>query len=215
MCAVAYAVVILLAALTMMNMLVGVLCEVVSAVAATEKEELAVTLVRTTLQQILNDTGLDTFKDGQISKDEFAELVQRPEAVIALKEVGVDVTILVDYADIMFQSDKEGKVFERALTFPEFMDLVLQLRDTNHATVKDVTSLRKFIHCQNTTRNIRLQRLDDSVCDLEEHHEDLRRRQNLLESKVKLLRLALEPVLNQPNSGLLKERFASNSGHLG
>merc|ERR1712100_616133 len=84
--AICVALVILLAALTMMNMLVGVLCEVMSSVAATEKEELAVSLVRSTLQQILRDTGLDTFKDGKICKGEFAELVQRPEAVIALKE---------------------------------------------------------------------------------------------------------------------------------
>merc|ERR1719199_88134 len=128
----------------------------------------------------MTDTDLDLNKDGHISKNEFASLVQRPDAVIALKEVGVDVTSLVDYADIMFQSDKEGKEFKKTLTFAEFMDLVLTLRDTNQATVKDVTTLRKFIHNQNTTRNVRLQKLKDAICDVEESHETLGRRQSIL-----------------------------------
>merc|ERR1711904_211462 len=49
----AYGCCIFLASLTVMNMLVGVLCEVVSAVAATEKEELAVHFVRSKISQIL------------------------------------------------------------------------------------------------------------------------------------------------------------------
>jgi len=221
MCAVCYAVVIMLAALTMMNMLVGVLCEVVSAVAATEQEELDVSHVRSTLKKILQDTGLDTFQDGYISKDEFAELVQTKEAIVALKEVGVDVTILVDYADTMFQSDKEGKEFKKNLSFSEFMDLVLQLRDTNHATVKDVTNLRKFVHFQNTSRNVRLQTLDDNIWALEESHEELRRRQFTLEGKAKILRLALEPILDQKgdrtlltrNLGLREQLLRQQSEH--
>lgn len=219
MCAAVFAVVILLAALTMMNMLVGVLCEVVSAVAATETEEMAVAHVKSILLRILTDTGLDFSKDGHISKHEFASLVQRPDAVIALKEVGVDVTSLVDYADIMFQSDKEGKEFKKSLTFAEFMDLVLTLRDTNQATVKDVTTLRRFIHNQNTTRNVRLQKLKDAICDVEESHETLGRRQSILEGKVKLLRLALEPLLTQegdrssePGSLTLRENLLKRQG---
>merc|ERR1740138_293333 len=45
-CLVIFNVFILLAALTVMNMLIGVLCEVVSAVAAVEREEMLVSLVQ-------------------------------------------------------------------------------------------------------------------------------------------------------------------------
>merc|ERR1719162_723007 len=44
---------VLLSALTVMNMLIGVLCEVVSAVASTEKEELTVAFVKEKLQQVM------------------------------------------------------------------------------------------------------------------------------------------------------------------
>eukprot|EP00971_Amphidinium_carterae_P054125 1065787-Amphidinium_carterae.1 len=44
---------ILLAALTVMNMLIGVLCEVVSATAATEKEEMLVTYVNEKLRSVV------------------------------------------------------------------------------------------------------------------------------------------------------------------
>jgi len=50
---------ILLSALTVLNMLIGVLCEVVCAVAATEKEELVVSFVREKLQEVLKCSGLD------------------------------------------------------------------------------------------------------------------------------------------------------------
>merc|ERR1712046_231421 len=44
---------ILLASLTVMNMLVGVLCEVVSVVSSVEKESLALNYVKSQLQQML------------------------------------------------------------------------------------------------------------------------------------------------------------------
>jgi len=212
-CAFAYALVIILAALTMMNMLVGVLCEVVSAVAATEKEELAVSLVRSRIQGVLKETNTGAFSDGKISKEEFVTLLGTKEGVGALRDVGVDVSTLVDYADVIFQSDKDGKRFDKKCTFNEFMDLVLQLRDTNSATVKDVTALRKFIHGQNTERNVRLQKLDDNLYHLEDKHDRLAQGQILLERKVKLLRLALEPMLGQDRRRLasLMERGVQSS----
>merc|ERR1719333_532366 len=45
--------------LTVLNMLVGVLCEVVSAVAQTEKENLAVQFVKSKIYTIIAESGLD------------------------------------------------------------------------------------------------------------------------------------------------------------
>ena len=49
----------LLASLTVMNMLVGILCEVVSVVSAVEKEEILLKSVKTHLKQLLLDAEAD------------------------------------------------------------------------------------------------------------------------------------------------------------
>eukprot|EP00927_Polykrikos_kofoidii_P019649 TRINITY_DN19214_c0_g3_i1.p1 TRINITY_DN19214_c0_g3~~TRINITY_DN19214_c0_g3_i1.p1 ORF type:complete len:786 (-),score=136.70 TRINITY_DN19214_c0_g3_i1:12-2300(-) len=128
---------ILLAGLTVMNMLVGVLCEVVSVVSAVERETLLLNFVKGQLQELLDCTGLDVNHDNLISKSEFQALIEKPEAARALQEVGVDVIGLVDFTDFIFKDGRE-------LSFPDFMEVVLQLRGSNTATVKDIVDLRKL-----------------------------------------------------------------------
>jgi hypothetical protein len=129
---------ILLASLTVMNMLVGVLCEVVTVVSTVEKESLLVNYVKTQLEHMLKTSGIDADADGMIAKKEFEALLENPRAAQALQEVGVDVIGLVDFTDFIFSNG-------RMLSFQDFMDTVLSLRGTNTATVKDVVDLRKFM----------------------------------------------------------------------
>jgi len=129
---------VVIAGLCVMNMLVGVLCEVVTIVSAVEKESLLVDYVKTTLQAMLNFSGIDANGDQLIARAEFEDLLVLPGAAKAIQEVGVDVVGLMDFIDFIFP---EGKT---DLSFPDFMDMVLQLRGTNNATVKDVVDLRKM-----------------------------------------------------------------------
>lgn len=134
---------ILLGALTVMNMLVGVLCEVVSAVAATEQEEMLVTYVNEKISRVM--LLLDADGGGSISKKEFMQILENVEAVRCLNDVGVDVFALCDLADYIFEDDNCENDEEVELDFSRFMDVVLQLRGTNQATVRDIVDLRKFI----------------------------------------------------------------------
>eukprot|EP00929_Paragymnodinium_shiwhaense_P068413 TRINITY_DN3439_c0_g1_i1.p1 TRINITY_DN3439_c0_g1~~TRINITY_DN3439_c0_g1_i1.p1 ORF type:complete len:989 (-),score=223.09 TRINITY_DN3439_c0_g1_i1:260-3226(-) len=127
---------VLVASLTIMNMLVGVLVEVVSVTASVEKEELQVGWVKQRIEKTL--ASLDSDSDGAISREEFKQLLYEPTAAKALHEVGVDVVSLVDYANYIFE---EGDV----LSFADFMECVLQLRGQNTATVKDIVDLRKVV----------------------------------------------------------------------
>jgi len=129
---------ILFSVLTVMNMLVGVLVEVVSVVSAVEREQMTVQFVRSELLSMLQDSGLDQDGDHQISRTEFESLLTNPAAARIIQEVGVDVVGLVDYCDFIFRGDED-------LSFPKFMEAVLSLRGTNNATVKDMVDLRKFI----------------------------------------------------------------------
>lgn len=127
---------VLIASLTVMNMLVGVLVDVVATVSKVEKEEITVAAVRTRLVQILRS--LDGNRDGAISKEEFEKLLEKPKAALSLQDVGVDVLALVDLGEFLFQDEDEMPV-------TEFMDIVLQLRGSNGATVRDIVDLRKFM----------------------------------------------------------------------
>mmetsp|Transcript_37206 Transcript_37206/g.71530 ORF Transcript_37206/g.71530 Transcript_37206/m.71530 type:complete len:670 (-) Transcript_37206:184-2193(-) len=135
---------LLLTALTMMNMLIGVICEVVSAVAATEKEALMLAHVRDQMRTIVA-TG-DRNEDREISKTEFLELLQKKKAADILQDVGVDVIGLVDVADTIFEARPEDAGEDRNLSFAEFMNLVLDLRGSNTATLKDITDLRRHMN---------------------------------------------------------------------
>jgi voltage-gated sodium channel len=126
---------IALAALTVMNMLIGVLCEVVSAVAEKERDEIRTETLSNNMQQIINS--LDDNRNNQISYKEFTNIIQKPEAITALNEVGVDPVSIVDFAELFFFED--GTPIE--LTFESFMEVVLDLRESNQATVKDMLNL--------------------------------------------------------------------------
>eukprot|EP00928_Gymnodinium_smaydae_P011739 TRINITY_DN14301_c0_g1_i1.p1 TRINITY_DN14301_c0_g1~~TRINITY_DN14301_c0_g1_i1.p1 ORF type:complete len:772 (-),score=205.30 TRINITY_DN14301_c0_g1_i1:80-2395(-) len=126
---------LLLTFITLMNMLVGILCEVVSVVSGEEKEERLLQFVHHEISAMLPDRN----GDGVISKDEFEELLDNPRAIKVLKIVGVDVDGLESFKDFIFYENSH-------LSFADFMDVVLQLRSSNLATVKDIVDLRKCMH---------------------------------------------------------------------
>jgi len=129
---------ILLTSLTVLNMLVGVLCEVVSVVSSVEKETMTVQFVKSKLLSLIKDSGIDKNGDKYLSKAEFEALLLVPEGARIIEEVGVDVVGLVDFTDDIFKDGIE-------LSFHDFMELVLQLRSNNNATVRDIVDLRKHV----------------------------------------------------------------------
>merc|ERR1711966_142945 len=98
---------------------------------------------KTKLLEIMREGGLDEDGNGSISKEEFSKLLEFPEACHALHEVGVDTIMLVDNIDFIFGRYDEDESDE--LKFEEFMALLLELRGSNAATVKDIVELQKFI----------------------------------------------------------------------
>lgn len=130
---------ILMVTITIMNMLVGVLVGVVSTVSNVEQEQLVVTFVKENLLSVLRSIqSSDHLRDGTISREEFSVMLHSPEAIRAFNMLGVDVLGLVDLSEFIFHGGDE-------LEFVEFIDLCLQLRGSNQATVKDIVDLRKFI----------------------------------------------------------------------
>lgn len=139
-CLVACWLYVMIAAMTKMNMLIGVLCEVITMVAEEEKESMIVDKVHTRFKDIVAE--LDTDQDGTLSWDEFSKICDNKQAYQLLERVNVDPEILVELAEDFFQENGEYINVE----FPDFMDLILDLRGGQEATVKHIFAIGKRIN---------------------------------------------------------------------
>lgn len=126
-----------LTCLTVLNMLIGLVCEVISQAAQAEAEERIFVGVRQKVREALKI--IDANNDEKISQMEFANLLRMPDVVKLLNEVEVDVFALVECGEFIFHRRPE-------LTFDEFMEEVVKFRGGNNATVKDCVDMRMFVN---------------------------------------------------------------------
>jgi hypothetical protein len=145
---------VLLAYVTIMNMLIGVLVEVVAVVASVEKETNQVAAVKRVMEKWAPEA--DTNGDCIFDVNEFKTMLNKDGCAKDLKEVGVDPIALIDHADFVYRN-------KDALTFSELLSVVLGLRGRNDAKVQDLVQMRKFLH-------IEMQRIEGS---LESLHRNL------------------------------------------
>lgn len=126
-------------AITLMNILVGIVVEVISTVAMAERESVKVKWVSEVVLQFMR--GAD-----RTSRSELVAILCGKHAMSALKLIGVDAETLLETLDTSFKDTRSAKSgLEPTITFDEFVDVVLGLRGSNTATVKDMVELRKMI----------------------------------------------------------------------
>jgi len=183
---------ILLASVTVMNMLVGVLVEVVRVVAEREREAMTVIHVTNELREVMHNfmqdqnegprdkgrpsvVGLIKIPSGMrsngnrkstdaqtnwrnaeipdMSKENFELFLGSPPVVHLLRDCGVDAIGILDSMEMIFEEkvaeDQEG------LSFIDFVEVVLNMRGTNPATVKDVKEQVRLLKA-GTTENFRM-----------------------------------------------------------
>jgi hypothetical protein len=127
-----------------MNMLIGVMSEVITAVAAAEKESIQVNCVKDTLKKVVK-THSENGED-MIYQDQFGVMCADADAMSALKDVGVEAKTLDDFQEIIFEEAVEGNEERgRKMSFAQFIDAILELRGSNNATVRDIEKLRKWM----------------------------------------------------------------------
>mmetsp|Transcript_92042 Transcript_92042/g.269301 ORF Transcript_92042/g.269301 Transcript_92042/m.269301 type:complete len:609 (-) Transcript_92042:45-1871(-) len=157
---------IFLSSFLLLNMLIGILCEVVTSVSRREREHAAVEYLKNNLLEILEVH--DKNDDRHIRKDEFELLMRNPEMHMILTNFGVDAEDLISQKEVLFDmrqppaeavfSDEDAGPVElsrsavsrstsdmQKITFAEFMELVLRLRGGNGARVKDMVDLRDYV----------------------------------------------------------------------
>jgi len=176
---------ILVSSFTVLNMLIGVLCEVVSATKASEEEKAIVELVREKIEGVLNK--IDTDGSGKLSREEFDTMVDGEDAAVvkeALDEIGVEAKHLLALSDSLFELDDDeveeimkqnpGKTEEeirlegRELTFADFLKTLCHMRPENDASVMDIAEVRKMMRRALRRTEIRVENFDTQISKVEQ-----------------------------------------------
>jgi len=122
------------APLTMLNLLVAVLVEVVGVLAVAEQEMVQTQYEWDQMRLALGELS----DDDNISVEQFKKLLDRREALVMMRALGIDVIAMLETPQLIF-----GQA--TSLTFQDFIEIILALRDTNTATVRDINTLAKRI----------------------------------------------------------------------
>lgn len=152
-CAVAYFCFVVLSGITMMKILTGMLCKVIVAVSEAEHEKIHVSFLKDALLYVMVDIGcaeipahgqLDDIdvENIRITQEKFAQMILHGRALDALSRIGVDLEGLVAHARHVY-GDQEDNKYE--LPFSTLLEVLLQLRGTNTATVRDIVGLKNFV----------------------------------------------------------------------
>jgi len=139
-CGLIYFVFLVFTAIMIMNMLVGILCDVVFRESSAHKEQRLLDSMSDRLRSILRSVDLDA--NGSVSKSEFDSIIENEDAVRTLADVGVDVVALVDESDFIF--NHQGR---SVLPFQDFKEEVLKFRSTHYATIGSMMASRRLICC--------------------------------------------------------------------
>lgn len=124
---------ILISSFTILNMLIGILCEVVSATAEREKTKSAQESLREAIKTIFNT--LDKDNSGCISKEEFVMMRKDPHVRQALKEMEINERHFQKYCEIAFQKP-DARIEE-----DDLIRMLLRLRPENHISALDLSLL--------------------------------------------------------------------------
>merc|ERR1712232_1496316 len=81
--------------------------------------------------------GLDSDKDSNLSFQEFQAILEKKEVWKLLQQVDVNPMNFIDFGELYFFDDD----VEIKLTFKEFMDMIMDLRENNQATVKTMLNM--------------------------------------------------------------------------
>eukprot|EP00927_Polykrikos_kofoidii_P022264 TRINITY_DN20825_c0_g1_i1.p1 TRINITY_DN20825_c0_g1~~TRINITY_DN20825_c0_g1_i1.p1 ORF type:complete len:730 (-),score=112.16 TRINITY_DN20825_c0_g1_i1:23-2212(-) len=137
-----FVVFIFLSSFTILNLLIGVLCEIVGEVRRDKEAQAQEDFLENNLLDIFEC--YDNDEDGRLRKEEFKLLMENPEVVEALDRFGTHVEAIVMLTDVLFDVDTTDSASGK-LSFHEIMAVIMRLRAKGAASVTDVVELREFM----------------------------------------------------------------------
>merc|ERR1719506_746345 len=119
----------LLSALLILQMLIGVLCDVVSRVGQEQRDAQAIGLVK---QEILADLKQFDGGDGKISQKELLRVMKHPQSKALMKKLNINRLFLMELQRMMFPHEHSQ------VTIKAVLELMILCRGDNQATVEAI-----------------------------------------------------------------------------
>lgn len=127
---------VVVAPMTALNLIIGILLKVVETLEQVESTETARIYLEDQVTCLFKV--LDRNSDGLLDRAEFASLMKSPQMISALMECGVDVLAIAENPEIVFNGEDE-------INLQKFLLETLSLRSDNTATVKDMFLMKRLI----------------------------------------------------------------------
>lgn len=145
---------VLLASMMLLNMLIGVLVEVVSATSEAEREKAIETNVREAIAEIFEH--MDKDDNNRISKAEFLLMKNDKKVMDALEELDIHPSHFEIYSELFFRPEVEGGPLP-CLTYDHLMNMILRLRPGSYVSALDFAAFSKhiFISQENIKHRVR------------------------------------------------------------
>jgi len=147
---------VVFASLTVLNMLVGVLCEVVTEVSHAEAEEVALSKLKDTVLVML--MRIDEDGGGTISRDELAGILRDAEALAVMNDLNISVHHFIDMTEMHFEEGDD-------MSIPNIMKLLVDNQGDRPTSVQDLCN---FHEVQSWGRKKDLLLIQDEVASLKE-----------------------------------------------
>jgi hypothetical protein len=151
----------LLTALTILQMLIGVLCEVI---ADTKREQDEARVVAMMKQQLIHRFQQHDDGDGRINQSELNEILSDPATKALLRNLNINRLFLLEMQKLMFPTK------DTAVAFLPLTEIILQCRGNNQATVDTVAGGLTFLTGEFRSQSVKIAEmyglLDEMACQL-------------------------------------------------
>mmetsp|Transcript_88436 Transcript_88436/g.156840 ORF Transcript_88436/g.156840 Transcript_88436/m.156840 type:complete len:614 (+) Transcript_88436:31-1872(+) len=154
---------IMLNSFMMLNMLVGILVEVVGNTAQAEIERLEQQKAQESIITIFHQ--LDSDGSGQITKDEFKGMKDDESVMEALQELGIKEKHFDNYTQLLFNPiNPDGTIGEsQPMSFKTLLDAICRLRPGTCVNLLDFSTLKMTAAKSHENLQARMSRLDKSI----------------------------------------------------
>jgi len=140
-----FVVFIVVSCFTLLNMLIGILCEVVQATSEGERLKSSEARIHDAIEAIF--TSMDEDHSGTLTKEEFMDMENNDEILDALAELRVKTKHFRMYADLMFaEEDDDNEDGEPSITLGETIDMIMQLRPGTKVSALDFATFTQAMH---------------------------------------------------------------------
>eukprot|EP00929_Paragymnodinium_shiwhaense_P046485 TRINITY_DN23669_c0_g1_i3.p1 TRINITY_DN23669_c0_g1~~TRINITY_DN23669_c0_g1_i3.p1 ORF type:complete len:578 (+),score=97.76 TRINITY_DN23669_c0_g1_i3:158-1891(+) len=150
---------ILINSFTLMNMLVGILVEVVGNTAEGEKQRVLEEYVRESIKTIFRQ--MDKDESGRITRAEFLAMRRHKTVMKSLADLKIKEKQFDMYTELLFEPDATG---EASISFEKLLNMLLRLRPGTSVSALDFASFKQLVCGGHTAVTDRLSRLANT-CD--------------------------------------------------